>query len=615
MAERYAEIGLRRGRRPASHLPRRRRGGLCGLVFAAGLGGLPASGGIGASPDGGGRALAGAWCGRCHAAPAPADLDRATWTRRVLPEMGARLGIYEFRGQRWRPDPTLPAGVHPAKPLLPLADWARIFDYYRDAAPAAPTSPAEPPGRTTERFAIHLPPVRTDGEPAAVTGILIDERAGRLLVGDGAGRRVRVYDRSLRQVAEVPVDTPPVHFAPLGRGAWLVTLIGSLAPGGAARGAVVRLDSPGSASGAEGTGGWRVTRLVRRLPRPVRTLAVDADRDGLRDLVVAGFGHARGGIFLHRATPAGGFDPIPLREEPGAVSIALHGGDLYALMAQGDERLLRIPGAELVRAAGGGGAGIGVGNESGTSSLSSRRTRGRERSEGNRSTASVPVRPLHSRRLAGKRPPAPEPPPVSGSSPAPAGAEVIRRFPPQRGSSAMRVLDFDGNGTADLLVTAGDNADFTPVFKRGHGVRLYLGDGAGRFRLALFHRLDGAYGAVAEDFDGDGDRDLAAVAWFADYSRGPERAAGFVYLENLGSERFRASRVPGLERLGRFAVIDAGDVDGDGDPDVVLGNLAYGAPGPAPVPRAAARAWASGPRFVVLRTRGRPAPSAPVQEP
>ena len=163
----------------------------------------------------------------------------------------------------------------------------------------------------------------------------------------------------------------------------------------------------------------------------------------------------------------------------------------------------------------------------------------------------------------------------------------------------MRVLDFDGDGAADLLVTAGDNADF----KRGHGVRLYLGDGRGGFRLALFHRLDGAYGAVAEDFDGDGDRDLAAVAWFADFSQGPDRAAGFVYLENRGQDRFRAARVPGLERLGRFAVIDAGDVTGDGTPDIVLGNLAYGAPGPGSPARVLARAWAAGPRFVVLEAR------------
>ena len=551
-------------------------------AFAAGVSVCGAAGDV-AEVSGG--TLAAAWCGRCHAAPEPADLDRATWTRNVLPEMGARLGIYEFRGRRWRPDPTLPAGTYPAKPQLPLGDWAKIFDYYRDGAPAERLPAAPAPMRTTDRFEIRIPPARTDGEPAAVTAIVVDEQAGRVLIGDGAGRRVLVRDRALRPVAEVAVDTPPVHFAPLGNGSWLVTLIGSLVPGNVARGAVVRLDPP-----APGGGDWRVTRLVRRLPRPVRALAADLDRDGLRDLIVAGFGHARGGISVHRGRPGGAYETVMLLAEPGAVSIALHQGDLYALMAQGDERLLRFPAAALTRSTGperAAAPGSAPGASPGAAPVPA--------------TGSTPA-PARARARA----------PDSGSSPARAAPEIVRRFPPQRGSSSMRVLDFDGDGAPDVLLTAGDNADFTPVFKRGHGVRLYLGDGRGGFRLALFHRLDGAYGAVAEDFDGDGDRDIAAVAWFADFSRGPDRAAGFVYLENRGSGTFRAARVPGLERLGRFAVIDAGDLDGDGAPDIVLGNLAYGAPGPSSPAPAAARAWAAGPRFVVLRTR--PA-GAPAQDP
>ena len=530
-------------------------------VFVAGIAVHSADGAAAAEVTGG--ALAAMWCGGCHAAPGPGALDRGTWTRNVLPEMGARLGIFDFRGRRWRPDPILPAGTYPAEPLLPLADWARIFDHYRDGAPAERLRAAPPPERTTGRFAVRLPPPRTDGEPAAVTAVQVDEAAGLVLVGDAAGRRVRVHDRALRPVADVPVDSPPVHFAPLGGGAWLVTLIGSLAPGEGSRGGVVRLDPPG-AKGED----WRVTRLLRRLPRPVRTLAADLDRDGLRDLVVAGFGHARGSVTLHLARPGGRFEALTLLGEPGAVSLALRQGDLYALMAQGDERILRFPAAALARLAAPGG---GTAREA-SMSMSTSRSSAADAERGSfRAGGAAPI--------------------------------VIRRFPPERGSSSMRVLDFDGDGDADLLVTAGDNADFTPVFKRGHGIRLYLGDGRGGFRLALFHRLDGAYGAVAEDFDGDGDRDIAAVAWFADHSQGPDRAAGFVHLENRGPAGFRAARVPGLERLGRFAVIDAGDLTGDGVPDIVLGNLAYGAPGPGSPAPDLVRAWAAGPRFVVLETR------------
>ena len=88
------------------------------------------------------------------------------------------------------------------------------------------------------------------------------------------------------------------------------------------------------------------------------------------------------------------------------------------------------------------------------------------------------------------------------------------------------------------------------------------------------------------------------------------RSPGF-HLENRGPDGFRAARVPGLGRLGRFAVIDAGDVNGDGMPDVVLGNLAYGAPGPGSPAPSLVHAWAAGPRFVVLEARPGGGPEPP----
>ena len=249
---------------------------------------------------GSGAALAAAWCGGCHAMPEPAALDRETWTRNVLPEMGARLGIYEFRGRRWRPDPSLPAGTWPAEPLLPLADWAKVFDHYRDGSPAERLPPAPPPDRATARFAVPAP--APDGRRARLGHRRPRRRGGgpdprrRRRGPPGAGPR-----RALRPVAEVPVDTPPVHFAPLQGGAWLVTLIGSPTP------PAIRPAGRWCASIRRGRkGGLAGDPPCRRLPRPVRTLAADLDGDGLRDLVIAGFGHARGGISAHLARPGGG---------------------------------------------------------------------------------------------------------------------------------------------------------------------------------------------------------------------------------------------------------------------------------------------------------------------
>lgn len=181
--------------------------------------------------------------------------------------------------------------------------------------------------------------------------------------------------------------------------------------------------------------------------------------------------------------------------------------------------------------------------------------------------------------------------------------EILLTFPPSQGSSGLSVLDFDGDGLTDLLYTAGDNADISPIFKPYHGIYLFLGQPDGGFREALFWHLDGAYGSVAEDFDGDGDMDIAAVAYFANYAAAPT-TAGFLYLENAGNQ-FTPRHLEGLGTLGRWAVISAGDVDADGDADILLGNLAYGAVGPADVTPHLRDQWMDGPAFVLLRNQSR----------
>jgi len=150
--------------------------------------------------------------------------------------------------------------------------------------------------------------------------------------------------------------------------------------------------------------------------------------------------------------------------------------------------------------------------------------------------------------------------------------EQVLSFSPSHGSSFFELIDANGDGHLDILYTAGDNADFKPILKPYHGIYLYLNAGQNQFTERFFVPLNGAYKALARDFDQDGDLDVAAVSFFPDFDKRPEE--GFVYLENQGDFQFSATSFPEVE-LGRWITMDAGDVDGDGDEDILSGSLAF----------------------------------------
>lgn len=148
--------------------------------------------------------------------------------------------------------------------------------------------------------------------------------------------------------------------------------------------------------------------------------------------------------------------------------------------------------------------------------------------------------------------------------------EPIFEQHPSFGYADFQIVDWDNDGDADILTANGDNGDHPTWGKAYHGVRLYLNDGKNQFKESYFYPLEGAYKVLPADFDLDGDMDLAAISFYPDYSR-----ENFVLLDNQGGPHFKAFTVDEA-RAGRWMVMDAGDLDGDGDIDLALGSFVMG---------------------------------------
>lgn len=175
---------------------------------------------------------------------------------------------------------------------------------------------------------------------------------------------------------------------------------------------------------------------------------------------------------------------------------------------------------------------------------------------------------------------------------------------PSWGHSGFELADFNGDGLPDILVTNGDNADFgTSPPKLFHAVRIYLNRGGAKWEEAWSGPMNGAYRATARDFDGDGDLDIAAISFFPDYPLTPQES--FLYFENTGGTQTLSFQAKTLRQgvTGRWISMDAGDVDGDGDIDLVLGSLIEM---PTEVPEKLRNLWKDkGPSVLILRNQSR----------
>lgn len=275
------------------------------------------------------------------------------------------------------------------------------------------------------------------------------------------------------------------------------------------------------------------TTIISDLARPVQVTAADLDGDGLQDYLVCEFGFLKGSLTWFQNTGDDHFKRKTIRAFPGALQAILQDVNNDGLP---DLWVLFSQGEE----------GVFLFTNKGGGAFEEKQ---------------------------------------------------VLRLPPVYGSTSFELADFNSDGQEDILYTCGDNADYSPVLKPYHGIYIFQNNGKNEFTQHFFFPMNGCYKALARDFDNDGDPDIAAISFFADYARQPEES--FVYLDNRQGKYYPLS-IPEAVK-GRWLTMDAGDLDGDGRTDLVLGNFSK-----APAMVQSHADWSKGPAFLYLKNTGKP---------
>jgi len=146
----------------------------------------------------------------------------------------------------------------------------------------------------------------------------------------------------------------------------------------------------------------------------------------------------------------------------------------------------------------------------------------------------------------------------------------LLQFPAVHGVCDLDIVDFNGDQQLDLIISNGDNADYTQITKPYHGIRIYLNQGNFNFEESVFIPYPGVLHSEIVDFDQDGDQDIAAVSFFPGDPAHP--SPGFKYFEQVGPDRFLGQTFK-TSNHGKWMNMVKGDIDQDGDEDLVLGSF------------------------------------------
>ncbi len=455
-------------------------------------------------------------CASCHLAPSISHLPKDIWATKILPDMGARMGM---KDSTFNPLAGVPyneaiaifkSGIYPPRPTMAEKDWKLLKEYIISMAPdSLPSINYERKSTELDQF-IPTPISIDDNKGSFITFLKYTDENNGLLIGDIQGN-LSTYHVTKNKNTPIKQFTSAVVDHSKREGISYTTIIGKLDPSDIPSGNIVSVKND------------TIKNIPETFHRPVHNLVNDLNNDGTDELVVSEFGNLTGSLSLLSKNENTSYNKKILLNQPGTIRVLAKDmdkdgkKDLIALTSQGDETITILYQQENL--------------------------------------SFIP--------------------------------EKVLRFSPIYGTSWFELIDYDGDGDDDIITVNGDNADKSYVQKPYHGLRIHINDGSNNFEETYFYPLNGATRLIGRDFDQDGDIDFGVLSTFPDYEKHPEFS--FVYLENNNAATYDfAPHTFKNSNLGRWFLMDAGDVDNDGDEDIILSSFTYVF---TPVPTDLSKLW------------------------